>query len=101
MLDRDGWRDCAEMMDMRIWVECDREICRARTIERNLAAGIVASREACEVRGQSYREVSDIDYELIYSRQERCRQRGRGCGASVQTYCGTAPVGQPESGWRA
>jgi len=70
MLDRDGWRDCAEMMDMRIWVECDREICRARTIERNLAAGIVASREACEVRGQSYREVSDIDFELIYSRQE-------------------------------
>lgn len=50
MLDRDGWRDCAEMMDMRVWVECDREVCRARTVERNFAAGIVASREECEER---------------------------------------------------
>jgi uridine kinase len=53
MLDRDGWRDCAEMMDMRVWVECPREVCRTRTIERNFAAGIVASREACEERGRS------------------------------------------------
>jgi len=51
MLDRDGWRDCAEMMDMRVWVECPRDVCRTRTIERNFAAGIVASREACEERG--------------------------------------------------
>lgn len=57
MLDRDGWRDCAEMMDMRVWVECDREVCRARTVERNFAAGIVASREECEERGECYRIV--------------------------------------------
>lgn len=52
MLDRDGWRDCAGMMDVRVWVECDREVCRSRTIERNFAAGIVSSREACEERGE-------------------------------------------------
>jgi pantothenate kinase len=51
MLDRDGWRDCAEMMDLRVWVDCEREVCRARTIERNFAAGIVATREECAERG--------------------------------------------------
>jgi pantothenate kinase len=66
MLDRDGWRDCAEMMDMRVWVECDREVCRTRTIERNFAAGIVASREACADRGESCKQTT----ELINSRQE-------------------------------
>ena len=53
MLDRDGWRECAEIMDMRVWVECDREVCRRRTITRNLAAGIVDSMEKCEARGMS------------------------------------------------
>jgi hypothetical protein len=55
MLDKDGWRDCAEMMNVRVWVECDREVCRTRTIERNFAAGIVSTREACEERGECYR----------------------------------------------
>jgi hypothetical protein len=53
MLDRDGWRDCAEIMDMRVWVECDREVCRQRTIKRNFAAGIVDSIKKCEERGES------------------------------------------------
>jgi hypothetical protein len=41
------------MMDMRVWVECDREVCRQRTIKRNFAAGIVDSIEKCEERGES------------------------------------------------
>jgi pantothenate kinase len=53
MLDRDGWRDCAEMMDLRVWVDCEREVCRTRTIERNFAAGIVATRAECAERGGS------------------------------------------------
>jgi uridine kinase len=53
MLDRDGWRDCAELMDLRVWVDCEREVCRMRTIERNFAAGIVATREECAERGGS------------------------------------------------
>lgn len=55
MLDRDGWRDCAEMMDVRVWVECDREVCRQRIIKRNFAAGIVDSIEKCEQRGEQAR----------------------------------------------
>lgn len=53
MLDREGWRDCAEMMDARVWVECDRAVCRRRTIKRNFAAGIVDSIAKCEERGKS------------------------------------------------
>lgn len=53
MLDKPGWRDCAEMMDMRVWVESDREVCRRRLIKRNYEAGVVDDLKACEKRGES------------------------------------------------
>lgn len=52
MLDKPGWRDCAEMMDLRVWVETDREVCRQRVIKRNWKAGIVDTLEKCEERGE-------------------------------------------------
>lgn len=52
MLDKSGWRECAEMMDMRVWVETDREVCRRRLIKRNFGAGIVSDLKACEERGE-------------------------------------------------
>jgi hypothetical protein len=53
MLDRPGWRECAEMMDLRVWVETDRQVCRERVIRRNFVAGIVEDLKACEERGES------------------------------------------------
>jgi len=38
------------MMDMRIWIEVDRDVARRRLVERNFAAGISATREATEDR---------------------------------------------------
>ena len=53
MLDIDDWRECAAMMDMRLFVEVDREISRSRVIRRNFDAGIVDNLEKCAVRGES------------------------------------------------
>ncbi|WVQ99329.1 hypothetical protein IAU59_006461 [Kwoniella sp. CBS 9459] len=50
LLDREGWRDSAEMADMRVWVEVDRAEARSRVVRRNFEAGIVDSIEACEKR---------------------------------------------------
>ncbi|ORX35107.1 P-loop containing nucleoside triphosphate hydrolase protein [Kockovaella imperatae] len=38
--DRPGWRECAEMMDRRVWIEVDPAVSRERVIRRNLAAGV-------------------------------------------------------------
>ena len=70
MLDRDGWRECAEMMDVRVWVECEREVCRRRTITRNLAAGIVDSLEKCEERGRSLSPILTSLPDLIPTRHK-------------------------------
>ncbi|ODN94284.1 hypothetical protein L198_05140 [Cryptococcus wingfieldii CBS 7118] len=50
MLDEPGWSETAEMMDVRIWVDVDEEVARKRLVDRNLAAGIVDTREKCEAR---------------------------------------------------
>ena len=55
MLDMDGWRECAEMMDMRIYVDVDREISRSRVIKRNFQAGIADNLEKCAERGEPFR----------------------------------------------
>lgn len=52
MLDVDGWRECAEIMDMRIYVDVDREISRNRVIRRNFQAGIVEDLDKCVKRGE-------------------------------------------------
>ncbi|WVF71528.1 hypothetical protein IAT40_006336 [Kwoniella sp. CBS 6097] len=49
-LDRDGWRESAGLVDMRVWVEVDRHEARERVIKRNFEAGIVAGIDACEKR---------------------------------------------------
>jgi pantothenate kinase len=53
-LDTPGWRECAEMMDERIWVEVDREVARQRLVSRNFAAGISESLEKCTERGEPF-----------------------------------------------
>jgi pantothenate kinase len=50
LLDRPGWREAADMMDLRVWIEVDRAIARRRVVERNYAAGISATREDTAVR---------------------------------------------------
>ncbi|RSH82850.1 hypothetical protein EHS25_005840 [Saitozyma podzolica] len=49
-LNINGWEDCAGLMDLRIWVDVDRETARRRVISRNLAAGISESLEKCAER---------------------------------------------------
>jgi pantothenate kinase len=51
MLDLDGWRDCAQMMDRRVWVDVDPEVARGRLASRNFEAGISASYEESMIRG--------------------------------------------------
>lgn len=38
------------MMDIRVWIEVDREVARRRLVERNFAAGISATKEDTAVR---------------------------------------------------
>jgi pantothenate kinase len=45
-----GWKACAEMLDMRIWVEVDRAVARERLIRRNFEAGIAESLVKCAER---------------------------------------------------
>jgi pantothenate kinase len=52
-LNINGWEDCAGLMDLRIWVDVDRETARRRVISRNFAAGISESLEKCAERGES------------------------------------------------
>lgn len=53
LLDEDVWRDTAAKMDIRIWVEVDREEVRQRLIERNFAAGLAPTRDLLVKRGES------------------------------------------------
>ena len=52
MLDVVGWRDCAAMTDIRVYVSVEKEVCRRRVIRRNFRAGIVDSLEKCTERGE-------------------------------------------------
>jgi pantothenate kinase len=53
LLDEDVWRDTAAKMDIRIWVEVDRDEVRQRLIERNFAAGLAPTRDLLVKRGES------------------------------------------------
>ncbi|KAK8864321.1 hypothetical protein IAR55_001568 [Kwoniella newhampshirensis] len=50
LLDQPGWEECAEMMDIRVFVDVDREEARGRVVRRNFEAGIVDSIAKCEER---------------------------------------------------
>ncbi|WVN88313.1 uncharacterized protein L203_103518 [Cryptococcus depauperatus CBS 7841] len=50
LLDMPGWRKCADMMDIGVWVDVEEEIARERVIKRNWEAGIVESLEKCVER---------------------------------------------------
>lgn len=50
LLDRDGWREAAQMMDVKVWIEVDRQVARRRLVERNFAAGLCGTREETERR---------------------------------------------------
>lgn len=49
-LDLPGWRECADLMDLKIWIEVDLEVARQRLVKRNHEAGIVADWDACADR---------------------------------------------------
>lgn len=51
MLDVEPWREAAEMLDERIWVEVARETARERLVKRHLHTGVETEREAAEKRG--------------------------------------------------
>ncbi|WWD17380.1 hypothetical protein CI109_101821 [Kwoniella shandongensis] len=50
LLDQVGWKECAEMMDVKVYVDVDEEEARGRVVRRNFEAGIVDSIEKCEER---------------------------------------------------
>ncbi|WVQ72433.1 hypothetical protein IAR50_001985 [Cryptococcus sp. DSM 104548] len=50
LLDEPGWRESAEIMDARVWVDVEESVARRRVVDRNFAAGIVDTREKCEAR---------------------------------------------------
>ncbi|KIR33824.1 hypothetical protein I352_03906 [Cryptococcus deuterogattii MMRL2647] len=50
LLDQSGWRECAAMMDMGVWVDVDENVARKRVIKRNWEAGIVEDVKKCEER---------------------------------------------------
>ena len=45
MLDVEVWRDAAEMMDERWWVEVDWEVAKARLIKRHVLTGVAKDME--------------------------------------------------------
>ncbi|OWZ62829.1 hypothetical protein AYX15_05080 [Cryptococcus neoformans] len=50
LLDQPGWKDCAAMMDIGVWVDVDENVARKRVIKRNWEAGIVEDVKKCEER---------------------------------------------------
>jgi hypothetical protein len=83
LLDRPGWRDTAEMYDIRVFVDCTRAVCRERVIRRNFAAGIVESLDKCAERGESLRVVasrceSALDLENLGPRPHAHSHTGKG-----------------------
>ncbi|KAM0788605.1 hypothetical protein ACM66B_001726 [Microbotryomycetes sp. NB124-2] len=39
-LDTDEWREATQLLDERVWVECEREVARERLIRRHLESGV-------------------------------------------------------------
>jgi pantothenate kinase len=56
-----GWKECSDMLDMRIWVEVDREMAKERMVVRNYEAGIVNDLEACRKRVEEVDMVTGED----------------------------------------
>ncbi|KAE8538169.1 hypothetical protein D1P53_005507 [Cryptococcus gattii VGV] len=50
LFDLPGWKECAEMMDFKIWVDVNEETARRRLVKRNFEAGVFDSLEACAAR---------------------------------------------------
>ncbi|WRT66307.1 uncharacterized protein IL334_003262 [Kwoniella shivajii] len=46
----DGWRDTAEMYDLKVFVAVDKDEARKRVLKRNFEAGIFTDYKACEER---------------------------------------------------
>ncbi|ORY27929.1 P-loop containing nucleoside triphosphate hydrolase protein [Naematelia encephala] len=75
LLNRPGWAECAQMMDMRVWIECERDIARARVIRRHIEAGIyVDSNKSAErvdavdmVNGEEVRRCRVEPTDIVYS----------------------------------
>ena len=51
LLDTSPWQEAANLLDERIWVECEPAIARGRLVARHLQTGIEPDREAAERRG--------------------------------------------------
>ncbi|RXK37744.1 hypothetical protein M231_04993 [Tremella mesenterica] len=78
LLDEDKWRDAAEMMDLKIFVEVDEEVERERLIERNYKAGLASTRElliervdASDMRnGRTVRSTRVTPTDIVWSIQD-------------------------------
>ena len=70
-----GWKECAEMMDVGIWVESERSVVRERLVRRNFAAGIVDDQEKCKQRGES--SFANYTLWILLRLLSRCRGHGQ------------------------
>jgi len=69
LLDRPGWKECAQQMDIRVWIEVDACVAQQRVIARNLEAGICDTLEACTARGE-------CNERRIVSKSSHCGRHG-------------------------
>jgi pantothenate kinase len=51
LADKGDWREAAELMDVKIFVECDTSMARERVVRRNFEAGVEDTLEKTIVRG--------------------------------------------------
>lgn len=52
LLDVEPWKEATELLDERVWVECERGLARERLVRRHLKEGVEYEQEKAEARGE-------------------------------------------------
>jgi pantothenate kinase len=102
-LDKEPWKDAAELMDERWFVDVDFDVARKRLIHRHVKAGIAANEEEAGKRADENdlvngKEIIDhrLDvHELVKSRDDRTwapEEQGVGDGKDSGTQKEMAPL---------
>ena len=52
LLNVEPWRQATDVLDERVWVECDRETARQRLVRRHLLEGVEYEQDKAEARGE-------------------------------------------------
>lgn len=52
MLDIEPWKEATDLLDERVWVECERGVARERLVRRHLKEGVEYEQEKAEARGE-------------------------------------------------